>query len=581
MKTDSFCLNRSKRHQLPIIDDTDDSTLSDDDFSINLIASLSSDIAADNMLNKIIAICIIAILLLYIDMNLTSNSTVPSTKDKHEQYDSGGTYLRSIINSDKPFEEKNLPTCAHDVIITLHKAREEKDNKKEHICRGILIRDDVIITSSGCAENNFTFDFPGSGGGDKVEAIPYTFLNSKKEMKKSHLGFLVANPPYHYQFYDKPVRRNRVFLSRQSDISHTDKSSAVMIECDNEGRPILHNFPVKKGKKHEMIPISQLDGIVPDDILWEDTDRINTTQSTHNNATWWNRKITLEEGDFTFDRFEEYRGPPGSLSVNVGQLLEAVDPREHRRAYCYKKKDGSPSDCYDEWRKEKPFSGQHFFEWLDFGSTCLEKKMKDWNEHEVGYKCKSYPFYDTKKRLEHEVYITQSKDKKRLIARYKHDDEFVPESGDYHSKGQPHTYMWGLNKVFYIAKAKKCKSSMNDSRCIDGKKAAKHMKILSGHPALGAGEIYVGTNGTIEGINYSSGHYKPDIKSVTMMYQWMKDEHLNTSALTWIGWKGWSEKQCDNDKMKWQSIKIPNFDTTTLEQSCREVTSSPTWITSE
>ena len=84
--------------------------------------------------------------------------------------------------------------------------------------------------------------------------------------------------------------------------------------------------------------------------------------------------------------------------------------------------------------------------------------MKDWNEPEVGYKCKSYPFYDTKKRLEHEVYITQSKDKKRLIARYKHDDEFVPESGDYHSKGQPHTYMWGLNKVFYIAKAKKCKS---------------------------------------------------------------------------------------------------------------------------
>ena len=85
MKTDSFCLNRSKRHQLPIIDDTDDSTLSDDDFSINLIASLSSDIAADNMLNKMIAICIIAILLLYnIDMNLTSNSTVPSTKDKHE-----------------------------------------------------------------------------------------------------------------------------------------------------------------------------------------------------------------------------------------------------------------------------------------------------------------------------------------------------------------------------------------------------------------------------------------------------------------------------------------------------------------
>ena len=103
MKTNSFCLNRSKRYQLSIIDDTDDSTLSEDDSSINSFASLSSDIAADNMMNKMIALCIIAILLLHIDINLISNSTVPSTKDIHEQYNSGGMYLRSIINSDKPF----------------------------------------------------------------------------------------------------------------------------------------------------------------------------------------------------------------------------------------------------------------------------------------------------------------------------------------------------------------------------------------------------------------------------------------------------------------------------------------------
>ena len=77
-------------------------------------------------------------------------------------------------------EDKNLPTCAQDVIITLHKAREEKDNKKkEHTCRGILIRDDIIITSSGCAEYNFTFDFPPLG--DKVEAIPHTSSTRKKK----------------------------------------------------------------------------------------------------------------------------------------------------------------------------------------------------------------------------------------------------------------------------------------------------------------------------------------------------------------------------------------------------------------
>ena len=269
------------------------------------------------------------------------------------------------------------------------------------------------------------------------------------------------------QFYDKPVRRNRVFLSRQSDtIPHTDKASAVVIECDSEGRPILHNFPVKKGKKHEMVPIRQLYGVVPVDILWEDTDRMNTTKSTHNNATWWNRMITLEEGDFTFDRFEEYRGLPGGLSIRESDLMEAVDPRGHRRAYCYTKdwlkeqQMFNGTDCYDRLREEKSFSGQHFFEWLDFGSNCLEDKSKEWEDHEKKWKCKSYPFYDKEKRLEHEVYITPSEDKKRLVARYKHNDEFVPESGDY-PVGPPHTYFGVLTK--YSVSPRPCVNHMTRS----------------------------------------------------------------------------------------------------------------------
>jgi len=578
--------------------------------STHMKAILDISTATDNIMNKIIALCIIAILLLHIGIRLGSSIIVFSF-DSNGQYN-GGTYLRSIINSDKPFEEKNIPTCAQDVIITLHKTKEEKgsSNKKEHTCRGILIRDDIIITSSGCSEYKFTFDFPGSGG-DKVEAVPHPSLNSKKEMKKSHLGFLEANPPYHYQFYDKPVRRNRVFLSRQSDtISHTDKS--VVIECDNEGRPILHNFPVKKGKKHEMIPINQLDGVVPDDILWEDVDRMNTVKSTQNNSTWWNRKITLEEGDFTFDRFEEYRGLPGGLSIRESDLMEAVDPRGHRRAYCYTKdwlKEQlmfNGTDCYDRWREEKPFSGQHFFEWLDFGSTCLEDKSKEWEDHEKKWKCKSYPFLNREQRLQHEVYITPSEDNQKLVARFKHNDEFVPESGDY-PVGPPHTYVWGLDEVFRIAPAM-CKSY--DKKCVKGKKVIKHMVLFSGKPALGAGEIYVGKNGTIWGINFKSGHYFPDIKSVTIMYQWVKDNNFNTSTLNWIGRNYtepepgmWSEEECGErttiESIKtvgynalewpdvfdretkwdqWEGIEIPGFNATTLEKTCREVTNSPTWM---
>lgn len=91
-----------------------------------------------------------------------------------------------------------------------------------------------------------------------------------------------------------------------------------------------------------------------------------------------------------------------------------------------------------------------------------------------------------------------------------------------------------------------------------------------------------------------------------MMYQWAKDEGFNTTSLHWVGRESWSEvsrklsllflvhldvhktytmvitclKECC-DETDWDSIHIPGFDATSLEESCREVTNSPTWILKE
>jgi len=297
-------------------------------------------------------------------------------------------------------------------------------------------------------------------------------------------------------------------------------------------------------------------------------------------SPWWDHKITQAQEEITFKHLlKEYTGPRGSLSIptahatnyneQLSALLEAVDPRMRRDKphFCFR-------GYYELWRNESPFSGQHFFDWLDYGRdrSGLEEVLEESSEWK---KCTKNMFlrhgnqrfhHTNEERLQHEVYIHSSQDGKSLIARFKHDDALVPDCGDYALYGdkesKPYNYMWDLNGILYIAPYN-----------------VKHMTMLGGKPALGAGEIYIGTSGVIRGINFDSGHYLPDMKTVSLMYQWMKDNQFNTTAIDWIGRldQSWRERYCD--KIDWKKeFQIPGFDTKALELSCREVTNSPTWV---
>jgi len=464
--------------------------------------------------------------------------------------------------------EQNLPKCAQE-FIKLHRAEKGVPGRNNTACRGILIRDDIIITSKECSQNNYTFDFPDMGSGSIHTAIPHPLLNTKKDMINSPLGFLKANAPYHYHFIGRPVRRNRVFLSKESIPPTSNRiahgKASFVIECDDENRPILYNYPIynQKNKKYEMVPLRQLEGVLPDDILWEH-EKANTTISIGSNSTtWWTRKISLEEEENTIKQlFEEYRGPVGSLSVpfahseyndQLTALFESVDPR---RAHKY-----DINKCYQAyyklWKEETPFSGTHFFEWLHYGqgrdaldtsSSCNKAIFID-NK-------RGNHFFTNEERRQYEVNITSSEDKKKLVARYKHNNAYVSDSGQEY----PHTYVWDLNGVLYIVPE------------------VKHMTILGGRPALSAGELYIGKAGELQGIDYSSGHYKPDIKAVTMMYQSFKDQGLNVSATNWISRSSWSSKDCE--EIQWQDIRITSLkNTTALRHSCLEVTTRcPTFV---
>ena len=251
----------------------------------------------------------------------------------------------------------DVPSCAQDVWVTLHK---EIGGESEHACRGLLLRDDLLVTSSECAKFEFTFRFPGAG---IVEAEPHTELNAKEEMDGSKLGFLKAKTPHHYIFVDVSVRRSLAFLSHQTSplVDGTSNQTSVAFTCAGKHKPVAHNFPING----EMVPLGTLANVIPDDVLWEHLDLDTATMLSYKKHYWFARPITLKEEEDIFQQLldsERYHGPPGSVSIpdahrsfegKASNLCEAIDPRGHRHQDCFE-------NYFDRWR-EAPFSGQHFF----------------------------------------------------------------------------------------------------------------------------------------------------------------------------------------------------------------------------
>mmetsp|Transcript_36625 Transcript_36625/g.79071 ORF Transcript_36625/g.79071 Transcript_36625/m.79071 type:complete len:87 (+) Transcript_36625:125-385(+) len=73
------------------------------------------------------------------------------------------------------------------------------------------------------------------------------------------------------------------------------------------------------------------------------------------------------------------------------------------------------------------------------------------------------------------------------------------------------------------------------------------------------------------------------------MYQWMKNQGFDTSALHWIAreeffeYKGGQDDtspesriaECNN--FDWDSVMLPGYDSKQLHRVCTEVTVSPSW----
>jgi len=183
-------------------------------------------------------------------------------------------------------------------------------------------------------------------------------------------------------------------------------------------------------------------------------------------------------------------------------------------------------------------------------------------------------FFNDEERRESEVYITATRE--GLIARYTKTDEPVPRSAGNETTevlDLPHLYVWDLDKKLYIVHDDWDTTDASENE----KGGTKHTTILAGKPCLSAGKVYVGRGGVLFGINWSSGHYRPTLASLSMMYSWIKnDMNYNPLAMSWIGRRGWTSANCT--AYDWNSIQ--GFEPNDLEKTCKEVTSSDKFIQS-
>ena len=348
-------------------------------------------------------------------------------------------------------------------------------------------------------------------------------LSARGGVARSPLGFLeVDRPPTHYALDGRPVRRARVFLAASgvggADGRGAADPDAAFLTCDDGGRPVARGFPVNG----TLVPLGHLAGVVPEDVLWAETDLASALPLGDGPQRWWTLPVTLREEEATWrGLFPRWEGPPGSLSLTAahddfdakaGALAEAVDPRGHRytRQHCFR-------NYFAAYRAQEPFSGLRFFDWLDhgvgaallarndatFAITRRGNVLADRGPDELCHKGlfdrprRGVHYFDDEERARHEVRLAPAAGGRRIAARYRRGDAVVPAT----ERLRPHLYMWDLDRRLYVVDDRR-----NATRH-GGTAVAKHSGVVAGRPALAAGEIHVGRRGTVRGIDFRSGHY--------------------------------------------------------------------------
>lgn len=197
-------------------------------------------------------------------------------------------------------------------------------------------------------------------------------------------------------------------------------------------------------------------------------------------------------------------------------LVEAEDPK--LRNYV------SLKEYFKVWKNQEPFSGEPFYQWLDFGSgRSLPSESYDRAEIEEDY-CEAMDDAARAKAVViPQIKIEPPSDDDDADSSEETVDIFLRyEQADLPVEGGYLLFVWGLDEKLYVYPS--------------GGTQFHHIGFFRAMPVRLAGEVYVGTHGKLEEIWNDSGHYKPKDAHFRLLYRHLKAMFPEMSPYTvrWV-----------------------------------------------
>lgn len=202
-------------------------------------------------------------------------------------------------------------------------------------------------------------------------------------------------------------------------------------------------------------------------------------------------------------------------AIGTEALVEAEDPKL-RNMYPLQ-------EFLQVWKTQAPFSGEPFFQWLDFGSgrfassesntrAEIEEEYCHVMDDEARAKAVVIPRIET---VESDGEIGQGGNEKvQVILRYEFAD--LPVESGYL------LFVWGLDDKLYVHP--------------DQSTLFHHICFFHARPVRAAGEIYVGEHGALQEIWNDSGHYRPSDWSFRLLYRHLKAmfPQMTATTIKWV-----------------------------------------------
>lgn len=395
--------------------------------------------------------------------------------DTEDSEDDVPTLSHDIVE----FPPADTPPCFTQVIVRLRPSRYKiwqrgRLGLPEENCSGLLVRDDLILSSAYCAAQVRTVEIP--------DAKNKTAAHIATHYVGPHpIGIVRVDLPNHH--HNSGMPRKRLFLG--SDLSE----GPSRLYC-RDGRPVASAVPLNATI---WVPVSPLRPYLGD-AFW-DGDLDSTAELTNGIRRWY----TIKQSNTTLvkaidDLKYKWLGGPGSVDIyhpdNYGPLLEAEDPRGNRYHVCFEL-------WWTHWLYENPFSGIPFFDWLDFGPgrTALPIPIDPINGTvDPGiYRDRYWKWFQTcvKSHFNNKKirYFTEEESAQYAVDLKPYKDGRMVRM-TYHESGKPVEnlendllWVWGLDRKLYVVE--------------DGHQIG-HTSHIASRPALAAGEMDTGSNGRLE-----------------------------------------------------------------------------------